>query len=140
MLCKVNAFCGKRRTARGKTFCRHPFFFFRADGETRKSMRRYRIVRCGEYSSTSRRVLEYLPQSTLRRCARPVPAGHPWNGIGRTHRKKLTNKILRPYRRSLAGQTDGQPAYLFIFSPAFRHSVCATMGKPDEMQGKRPFY
>ena len=33
-----------------------------------------RIVLCGEYSSTCRRVLEYLPQSTLADSARRVAA------------------------------------------------------------------
>ena len=170
MLCKVNAFCGKRRTARGKTFCRHPFFFVRTDGKTRKSLRRSESyaaentrVLPAEYSSTCRKVRCAAAHGPFRAggrlrpfsgtanlheaCAGTGRAGNPQSGtaqpmerIGRTHRKKLTNKTLRPYRRGLAGQTDGQPAYLFIFSPAFRHSVCATMGKPDEMQGKWPFY
>ena len=147
MLCKVNAFCGKRRTARGKTFCRHPFFFFRADGKTRKSLRRSESyaaentrVLPAEYSSTCRKVRcaaahgPFRPGGRLRpfsgtanlpeACAGTGRAGNPQSGTAQPMERHRQDAPQQADRQNIApnperfGGADGRAACIFIhFQP-----------------------
>ena len=170
MLCKVNAFCGKRRTARGKTFCRHPFFFVRTDGKTRKSMRRSESyaaentrVLPAEYSSTCRKVRcaaahgpfrpdgrlhpFSCPASLPEACAGSGRTGNPQSGTAQPmerHRQDAPQEADKQNIATIAtrfGGADGRAACIFIhFQPRLSAFCLHTMGKSDEMQGKRPFY